>query len=213
MKDSSRKFPPQPGKWALLSALLLIGVWYLIRDVSDALTRERTDEGFLRSLVLVAHFVCATPLLLAPPVQFSRRVRWRWPNVHRLLGQLYLACALIAAVAAIHLAVMFEEPGRRPPLFVFAVLWVFFVLAAWVTAHRKRFDTHQHFVSLTYAVALGFVIVRILGDFADQLFGFISSEEAIGITREWLCFVIPLVFVEFIYSWKPSLTQAIRRQR
>lgn len=205
MFNDQRKYKAMPAKWLLLLILFFVGIVYLWYDIIYAIGRDRTGESQLRTFVLIFHAVCATPLLLLPPIQYSRRFRANWPHIHRRLGQVFLSFALIAAVGAIFLSLQFEEVGRRPPLFIFACLWIFFAAAAWLSAVRKRFDAHQHFVSLTYGVALGFVLVRVLGDLSGNLFHFITDDTVVGITREWLCFIIPLLVVEAIYSWYPQL--------
>jgi len=210
MAQPPHRYPPKPGKWTLLLALFVLGAWYLWRDVSHAVTRDRADESLTRTLILVFHFVCAAPLLLLPPMQYSRRIRNRRPRLHRLAGKVYLTCSLVASVAAIYLAVQFDEPGRRPPLFLFAVLWFFFACSAWRCALKRQFSAHEHFVSLTYATALGFVLVRVLDDYSAQLLPFISNQEVLGVTREWLCFIIPLITVETVYTWWPKVRPATR---
>lgn len=203
--------PPKPVKWLLLCSLFILGGWYIWHDLVYTFARDRTQDSFVRNVVLVTHFVCAAPLLLLPPFQFSRRIRAQWPTWHRRVGQLFLSLSLVAASAAILLSTQFDEVGRRPPLFIFAILWFLFSAAAWHCARHRQFAAHAHFVSLSYAVAVGFVLVRLLGDAADMLFPFIDNEEVRGVTREWLCFVIPLVVVESIYSWWPRLKPALSR--
>jgi len=141
-------------------------------------------------------------------VQFSRRIRSRWPHWHRRAGQFYLASAIIAATVAIYLALTFESVGRRVPLFIFSVLWLCFSIAAWVCARRRAFGAHERFVVRSYAIALAFVFVRIMGEAQGVLFSFLTDKEVSGITREWLSFTLPLLMVEGYYSWWPALRSA-----
>lgn len=202
--------PPKPFKWLLLSALFALGVWFLAGELIYAITRDRSGESALRSMVLAAHLIFATPLLLLPPLQFSRRIRLRWPYFHRRVGQLYLASAVVASILAVHLGLTFESLGRRVPLFVFAVLWLSFSIASWVCARRRLFAAHERFVVRSYSMALAFVLVRLMGE-AQGLFSFLEDEEISGITREWLSFVLPLLIVEGWHSWWPSM-RAVQAQ-
>lgn len=200
--------PPRPFKWLLLAALFLLGVWFLANEIAYAMTRDRAGEPLLRSVVLVAHLAAAFPLLLLPPWQFSRRVRARWPKWHRRAGQVYLAGAMVAATGAMYLGFTFESAGRRVPLFVFATLWLAFSAAAWLCARRRAFVAHERFVVRSYAIALAFVFVRILGEVQESMFAFLPDPELRGATREWLSFVIPLLMVEAWYSWWPAVRSA-----
>lgn len=197
--------PPRPFKWLLLSALFALGVWFLGKELVYAFARDRSGEPALRTFALVTHVVFTTPLLLLPPLQFSRRIRLRRPSWHRAAGKLYLASAVVAGIFAIHLGLTFESAGRRVPLFVFSVLWVSFSVAAWVCARRRAYAAHERFVVRSYAIALAFVFVRIMGEAQGLLFSFLPSRELSGVTREWLSFVLPLLAVEGWASWWPAV--------
>ncbi|MEM7416490.1 MAG: DUF2306 domain-containing protein [Gemmatimonadota bacterium] len=189
----------------LLIALLVIGVAFLGAEWAYSATVDRAQFGLFENTVRFAHLIFTAPLLLLPIVQFNRRLRTARSGLHRRLGQLYLTSAIIAALGALYLGVVFEEPGRRPPLLLFAGLWLFFSVAAWVAAVRRDFRTHQHFVIRSYGVALAFVFVRVLGEFEPWLFGFLPEGEIRGVTREWIAFVLPLILIEAALNWWPAV--------
>lgn len=144
-------------------------------------------------------------MLLLPPFQFSRRIRMRWPSWHRRAGQFYLVSAILAATLAIYLGITFDSLGRRVPVTLFAVFWLFFSVAALVCACRRAFAAHEKFVIRSYAIALAFVFVRVMGEGEEFLFPFLPDKELRGVTREWLCFVLPLLVVETWLTWLPAL--------
>lgn len=201
----SASLPPRPFKWLLLGALFALGVWFLGNELAYAFTRDRSAEPALRSYALITHLVFATPLLLLPPLQFSRRIRSRWPRWHRRAGQLYLSSAASAAAVAVYLGLTFQSVGRRVPLLLFSLLWLSFSIAAWVCARRRAFAAHEGFVVRSYAIALAFVFVRIMGEAQGLLFSFLPDRELSGVTREWLSFVLPLLAVEGWFSWWPAI--------
>lgn len=203
------RFVPKPFKWLLLSTLLGFGLWYAVESVIYAFIRERSaEESWMRTAGSFVHLAVATPLLLIAPVQFSRRVRARWPHLHRRVGQAYLSFAAVAAIGAMYLGATFERVGSRIPLVVFAILWLAFTVAAWICARRRAFSAHERFVIRSYAIALAFVFVRLLGAFQDTLFPFMPDPELRDTTREWLSFVLPLIAIETWCSWWPSLKGA-----
>lgn len=203
---ASPLFVPKPFKWLLLSTLLGLGLWYASDAVIYAFLRERqAEESWLRTMGSFVHLAVATPLLLIAPLQFSRRLRAHWPHWHRWLGRVYLSFAVVAAMGAIYLGATFERVGSRTPLVVFATLWLAFSLAAWVCARRRAFLVHERFVMRSYAIALAFVLVRLLGEFQDTLFPFMPDQELRDATREWLSFVLPLIAVESWCTWWPSV--------
>lgn len=189
----------------VVAGLFILGAWYLTNEIAYVLSKDRVNEPAARTLALLTHGVLAAPLLLLPPLQFSRRVRSRWPAWHRRLGKVYLSAAIGAALIATYLGLTIESEGRRIPLVLFALVWLFFSASAWLCARRRAIQAHERFVARSCAVALGFVLVRVLGDAQDLLFAFLEDSEMRGVTREWLCFVIPLILVEMAYSWWPSV--------
>lgn len=206
MSSPHATFPPKPFKWLLLAALFGLGAWFLVNELRDSVTRDRTGQPAFRLTVLVVHLVTALPLLLLPPIQFSRRMRARWPVWHRRAGKMYLSSAIVAAMGAVYLGVTFAGLGSRVPLFIFSILWLAFSIAAWTSARRRAFAAHERFVVRGYAIALAFVFVRVLGESQGVLFGFLPSVDLRDATGEWLSFVVPLLIVEGWYSWWPSIT-------
>lgn len=203
---------PKPWKWLLWTALIVLSAWYLVDNVVYAFVRDRTDEAFLRTASRFVHLFAAVPLLLLAPVQFSRRVRQRWPRWHRRAGQVYLVAALIGALLAIHLGVTIKYEGSRIPLALFGCVWLGFSVAAWVCVRRRDFVAHERFMIRGYVLAMAFVWVRMMYDFQHEMFPFIVDDAVRDTTREWLSFVAPMLVVETWLSWWPALRVARNRQ-
>lgn len=208
---------PEPLKWVLLGSLFAFGGWYLAAELQYSATRDRTGEAPLRTGALLIHLVFAAPLLLLPPFQFSRRLRARWPAWHRRAGTLYLVGAIVASAIAIYLGLTFHDIPRRVPLLVFSLVWLACGIAAWRTARLRDFAAHERFVARTYAIALAFVLVRVLGGVALPLFAFMPDKGTSALTREWLSFVLPLLAVETWYAssslrgWRGSYFSRVSR--
>jgi hypothetical protein len=203
----------RPLKWIALLVLFVAGLWFVGNDVLYAIGRDRAGESELRTSVLLAHLVVATPLLFIAPLQFSRRIRQHRPKWHRRLGTAYLAFALLAALGAIHLGFTYEGAERRVPLVLFATLWVAFTIGAWVCARNHAYAAHERFVVRGYGVALAFVLVRLLGEFQEPLFAFLPEKAVRDSTREWLSFVLPLLAIESWYSWWPAMRGSRRDKK
>lgn len=213
LSSDKTKVPRKPLKWLLLAVLVGLGSWYAGDAVVYAFVRDRPpEESWLRKAGSFVHLAVAAPLLLIAPLQFSRRVRARWSSWHRRIGRAYLGFAMIAALVAAYLGATLERAGSRTPLVIFALLWLAYSAAAWLCARRGAFAAHERFVVRSYALALAFVFVRLLGEFQDQLFPFMPDQALRDATREWLSFVLPLLAVETWYSWWPSLRAARHRR-
>lgn len=205
----------QQAQWLLGAAfwivLLFAIAWFLNSSLSYAFTRDPQPGATLlnRQIWYVAHIASAVPLLLIGPLQFSPNLRRSRPRVHRLLGRIFLGGSLAGGLLAIYIGATIQYQGSRLPLALFGALWVFFAVAAWRCARAGAYAQHRRFVIRTFAIALAFVWVRVLGVFAEDLLFFIDAEEMRDATREWLSFVLPLLVVEFVLSWWPELRKGI----
>ena len=109
-----------------------------------------------------------------------------------------------AAVLAIYLGAITEYEGSRLSIVITGSLWLFFTLAAWRAAVAKNFVSHRAFMIRSYTLALVLVWLRLMYDFQDQLFFYVTDEDLRDATREWASWVIPLIIVEFWLSWLPQ---------
>ena len=193
--------------WYLFwAALLAAAIWYLYDSYVYATTRD-FDPGttFWNRLIWYgAHIVIATPILLIAPLQFIASIRKARPEIHRLLGRIFLASSIAAAPLGIYLGATLSNQGSRLPITFLGLFWLFMSIAAWVTARRKDFANHRKFVIRSLTLGLAFVWIRILDDFSESLLSFIPHEPTVKATQEWLAFAIPILLVETWLSWWPA---------
>ncbi len=192
-----------------LSLILACG-WFLVEALTYTVSREPQPGAtfFNRGMWVSGHIATAIPLLFIGPLQFSNKLRLAKPVLHRRLGQVFLAGSIFAAIMAIYIGATIQYQGSRLPLTIFGIVWAAFAIAAWIAALNRKFDIHRKFVIRTYALALAFVWVRLMGAIEDQLFWFIDPGDVRDATREWLSFVLPLLIVETALSWWPDVERA-----
>lgn len=82
---------------------------------------------------------------------------------------------------------------------------------AWIAIKKGNVVAHRLFMIRSYGLALVFVFLRLVGDLPQhKLFYFIDSPELRDTTLEWVSWVIPLLTIEIIFAWIPSLRQSKR---
>jgi len=61
----------------------------------------------------------------------------------------------------------------------------------------------------SYTLTLAFVFLRILSDlvYNHNFLSFIKNEDVKDATYEWMSWVIPVLVVEFVISWLPSINK------
>ncbi len=190
------------------TAVFCVSVYFIQRDAlryldySEAGYRHHWNLRFW----LIPHILGAGPALLAGPLQFSTRIRLRWPRFHRLLGRVYVLGSLIAAPAAFRLALGSECELCVLPLAILASLWFGTTLISFLAVRRRAFALHRQFMIRSYVLMCAFVIIR-LTDNVSLPFE-IGDAEARRSVFEWLCWVVPLLVTEVILSWAPAIRRA-----
>lgn len=201
--------------WVLFwTVLLAASVWFVGESIEYLPYHEDRPGQTLveRRLWIYVHGGLAIPILFMAPLQFHPVIRARWPRLHRWTGRIFISASLAAAALAIWLAFSYELVGSRPALVIFGLLWMFFSAAAWACAAKRNFVAHRRFMIRSVTVGFAFVWVRLLREGQDVLFPFIEDAEMRTTVREYVCFIIPLLIVEGVFTWWPEVKKALGRR-
>jgi Predicted membrane protein (DUF2306) len=190
-----------------LIALAALSLYYLYRAVDFRFLQEdRLGPSLLNKQIwYMGHVILALPVIFGAPLQFLPKLRQSMPQVHRWTGRAYVVGASGAALFAIYLGATIEYEGSRLSLVMTGILWLFFTLAAWRAAVARNFTAHRAFMIRSYTLALVLVWLRLMYDFQDYLFFYVTDESMRDATREWASWVVPLLVVEFWISWLPQV--------
>lgn len=144
---------------------------------------------------LVLHVVGGVAALLVGPVQFARRIRARWPVLHRSSGRLYVAACAIAAPTGLVLAVgTTAGPIVSVGFAIPALLCAAFTWRGWRSAVERRFDDHRDWMLRSYAMIAAAITLRLLIPAAAFLdLDFLAAYRV----NSWLAWAVNLALVEY----------------
>jgi len=151
--------------------------------------------------LLIPHTLCGMIALLAGPIQFSSRVRLRYPKFHRVLGRAYVVSVFLGAGTGVALA--FGRPGF-PGTCGQAGAWVICTTAAFLTARNRQMVQHRQWMIRSYAVTFTFVSSRVLNlwpVYWSHLGDVLSAVGVIAFT------LFSLLIVEIGFSWDALTTR------
>ena len=151
--------------------------------------------------LLIPHTLCGMIALLAGPIQFSSRVRLRYPRFHRVLGRAYVVSVFLGAGTGVALA--FGRPGF-PGTCGQAGAWVICTTAAFLTARNRQMVQHRQWMIRSYAVTFTFVSSRVLNlwpVYWSHLGDVLSAVGVIAFT------LFSLLIVEIGFSWDALTTR------
>lgn len=150
---------------------------------------------------LLPHALGGALVILLAPLQFSNRLRQRFTKLHRVLGRLYVAGAVILAPTGAYIQ-YFQERFGAPRSFtvlavVDAVMLLVTTLVALVFAYKRKIAQHRQWMIRSYAVALVFLEVRfIMG---------VTGWEQLGVEMVqaiiWSCLALSLLLADLANHW------------
>jgi len=160
---------------------------------------------------LVPHGLGGTIALVFGAMQFSTRLRERYPQIHRLIGKLYIGGTLVAAPVAIWMAFINSPWFLVVFTIVQATTWTLFTLAAYVCIRRRAVAPHREWMIRSYSIVLIFLEGRVLMAIPALAR---HGMDAIVLVN-WACLAVTLVVVEGVLRWRevfPSRQPNIRLQ-
>jgi hypothetical protein len=154
---------------------------------------------------LFVHALGGAIALVVGALQFSTRLRQRFPALHRRLGRLYLAGVSISGPVAVYLQITHGLLSMATETAVQASVWVLTALMAFVAARNRNFEVHRQWMMRSYSITMIFVIFRIV--LAVHV---IAPTTDLGAERlGWILIICALLVPQLIINW-PQLSARSR---
>lgn len=192
--------------WALFALCALgIGFYPLIYYVVDmhgkGLWASKTPELLASTAWHTAFYIHITfggIAMLTGWTQFSKKLRSRYLEAHRLVGKIYVASVMLSSIAGFYIA-MFASGGIVSVLGFggLALCWLFTAIMAYTSILKTRFKDHENWMIRNYALTFAAVTLRIYLPLSQMAhIDFITAYRVIS----WLCWLPNLVIAGIIIS-------------
>ncbi|MES2798233.1 MAG: DUF2306 domain-containing protein [Bacteroidota bacterium] len=191
-----------------ISWVVIIGlsIYFFLENVAVYLTGFKSNTFISNPFWVGLHLIGGTLALFFGPIQFSKWMRSKYLNFHRLTGKIYIIGAFIAGLSALRLSLISTCRPCRVSLFILAVLVITTTFASWWAVKNKNVKVHQQFMIRSYICVFSFVAVRVGGLVPlDFLFGKIVDPTFDRTINEYFFSFVPLIVGEIIMIWLPSL--------
>jgi uncharacterized membrane protein len=143
-----------------------------------------------------AHLAGGLVAITTGALQVNSRIRNRYRNFHRRLGQVYVTAVAVGGIAGLMLAP--NSDGGLAAHFGFGFLaacWLFSTMNAFKHGHDGDIALHRAWMLRSYALTLAAVTLRLyLPAFAIAGYDFELSYPLIA----WICWVPNLLVVEWL---------------
>lgn len=190
--------------FGIVSACFL--AWYLavqvVMRIHGYLTAEPPPYWDHSAFWMLLHMAGGITVLAIGPIQFFPPFRDRFPRVHRALGKTYIVASLISIAGLLARVIPVTTFATRPSLYVVTILWLFSIIAAYLSIQVGDVVSHMSFMMRGYAFASYFLLVRF---FLPLFEGLVPSEpEAFFLlATDFLCWLIPWIALEIgLFIWR-----------
>jgi len=147
---------------------------------------------------LLPHALMAACALLLGPMQFSDRLRQRFTRLHRVVGRFYVAGVFIGAPLGLYIQYFEERLGGSRSFTVATAMDATLLMVttgiALMFILKGKVQPHRQWMTRSYAVALVFLEVRLIGGIT----GWESLGDAANATIVWACVAFSLLIADVI---------------
>jgi uncharacterized membrane protein len=151
---------------------------------------------------LLPHGIAGACALLLGPMQFSDRLRDRFRQFHRVVGRIYVAAVFVAAPLGFYIQYFKERIGDPRSFSIAAAseaaLWTISTGIAIVFILKGRVQEHRQWMTRSFAVALVFLEVRLIGGVG----GFESLDTHANETIVWACLAFSILSADLVLQWQ-----------
>lgn len=189
-------------------AVLSIGCFLMLRTIVGY-TSFRDDVQFLAfkqdyvhhvvwKTAFYIHVFSAVTALLAGFTQFSPELLRDNPQVHRLIGKIYVANILFINFPAGVIMGICANGGwlGKIAFLLLDVLWFLFTWKAYVCVKKKRYAEHKNYMIRSFALTFSAITLRTWKLILSSLFAIDLAE--LYVIDAWLGFVPNLIIAEMI---------------
>jgi uncharacterized membrane protein len=147
------------------------------------------------------HILPAMLFMVLGPLQFVRRLRARYPQVHRWSGRVFLAASAIVGVSGLRMALGKTVGGldEKAAILLFGTFFLVALAKALWHALRREFAQHREWMIRGYAVGLAVATIRpIIGVFFGMAIARGQTPEPSKFfgTAFWIGFVLQTIAAE-----------------
>ena len=146
---------------------------------------------------LLPHGVAGACAILLGPLQFSDRLRARFTKMHRVVGRIYIAGAMVLAPLGAYIQYFQERNGGPRSFTIAGGVDAFLLMTTTAIALgfilKGKIQQHRQWMTRSFAVALVFVEVRVVGGITGW-----DKNPVIIETIVWTCLAFSLLIGDIV---------------
>lgn len=151
---------------------------------------------------LLPHGIAGACALLLGPMQFSDRLRKKYAKLHRVVGRFYIAGVFVAGPLGFYIQFFQERFGATRSFSIAgavdAALWMTTTAIALLFILRGNVNLHRQWMTRSFAVAIVFLEVRVIGGVTGwDMLGPGAIETIV-----WVCLAFSILSADIVLQWQ-----------
>lgn len=199
--------------WVLFAVLsILIGLYplkYLLIHGRVGILNGKPEwllNSGIWNAAFYTHIILGGVALLIGWIQFSEKIRFDKPRIHKSTGKIYVVCVLLSSFSGFYIALFADQgPWSSLGFACLAVIWFYTTLMAYLTVKNKQFLKHQNMMIYSYAACFAAVTLRIWLPVLVIITGNYGTSYIIVAWLSW----IPNLFVAYLKVKRLALKSII----
>jgi uncharacterized membrane protein len=217
MATVSQSVPRRSRNWgniSLWTVVVLMMVYVLVHNESFLVNRADPIWQHYQPFKwwLLPHGIAGACAIFLGPMQFSDRLRQRYLRLHKTIGWIYVAGAMIVAPLGTYIQ-HFNELTHSPRSFTMAAasdaamlmlttgIALFFVL-------RGNIQQHRQWMTRSYAVAIVFLEVRVISGLLR-----LDDSSTAGEIIVWMCVIFAVPLADIVLNWREFKRASINKPK
>lgn len=207
---SSTTARPDYAKWTLFGVLGIVSLYTLVASESYLLDPHSRHWNAIAPFkwILMPHAILGLTALVLGPLQFSSRIRRARPQLHRLIGRIYVSAVAVAAPVGAYIGATYmpypfnyEQPAQGG-------VWFLTTAIAFLAIRKKNVALHRQWMARSYAFTFFFILSRV-----PLITVHLSTNPVMFATVLWYLMVATLIAPDLILNWpqlwrRPSAVKA-----
>jgi len=148
--------------------------------------------------LMLAHGIPGALALLLGVFQFSSRLRYRYLQLHRVMGRIYVGCVAISAPVAIAVSISLPTITLTMASVIQASGWLVTTATGLYCVRTGRIQQHREWMMRSYPFAMVFIVVR-----AIVAIPVIARMGELGLaTVVWSVIATACFLPSFVIAWQ-----------
>jgi uncharacterized membrane protein len=193
-------------KWfVFVGSSIAIGLYPLIYAGGELSPLLRTKAAELLAnnfymLMFYTHIGFGGIALLIGWIQFSKKIRRKYMNAHRLIGKIYIVSVLLSGTSGLYIAM--HATGGWSPMLGFTsmdIFWTTTTFLGYTTIRKGKIEAHKKWMIYSYAATFAAVTFRIwLPILMTTLGSFFTAYQIVP----WLSWIPNVIVAYFIVRYQ-----------